>query len=196
VGVRIVDLESLGWTFCESSRDRPTARRAALAMRAPPSAAFRVRVMQEFPPRLASLRHRKWQSAVFSRSSRVRYFYNPKHTTTRLRMAHVTCPECGEEVSQPSSTCSKYDAPPAKASLATTPQSVPAQRHKTHPVTWVVTAAIIPLLCWDAWQTYRSKAFKDAGGCEVRSRGTGVGPPAAIGRATAGPCAGGKGLDR
>jgi hypothetical protein len=38
---------------------------------------------------------------------------------------------------------------------STTPQSVPAQRHKTHPVTWVVTAAIIPLLCWDAWQTYK-----------------------------------------
>jgi hypothetical protein len=36
-----------------------------------------------------------------------------------------------------------------------TPQSVSAQRHKTHPVTWVVTAAIIPLLCWDAWQTYK-----------------------------------------
>jgi hypothetical protein len=34
---------------------------------------------------------------------------------------------------------------------STTPQSVP----KTHPVTWVVTAAIIPLLCWDAWQTYK-----------------------------------------
>ena len=62
-----------------------------------------------------------------------------KHTTTRPRMAHVTCPECGA---------------PAKASRAATPQSVPAQRRKTHPVTWVTTAAIIPLLCWDAWQTY------------------------------------------
>lgn len=70
-------------------------------------------------------------------------------------MAHVTCPECGEEVSEPSPPCSKCDAPPAKASRATTPQSVPAQRQKTHPVTWVVTAAIIPLLCWDAWQTYK-----------------------------------------
>ena len=82
------------------------------------------------------------------------------HTTTRLRMAHVTCPECGEEVSQPSPTCSKRDAPPAKASRATTPQSVPEQRHKTHPVTWVVTAAIIPLLCWDAWQTYKEARLK------------------------------------
>jgi len=42
----------------------------------------------------------------------------------------------------------------------------------------------------------RREAFKDAGGREARSRGTGVGPPAAIGRATAGPCAGRKGLDR
>jgi hypothetical protein len=150
VGVRIADPASLGWTLCESSRDRPTARRAALAIAAPPAAAFRVRVMQQFPPRLASLRHRKRQVAVFSRTSRARYFYKPKHTTTRLRMAHATCPE-----SQSSQTCSKLDAPPAKASRATTPQTVAARRHKTHPVTWVVTAAIIPLLCWDAWQTFK-----------------------------------------
>jgi len=155
VGVRIVDLESLGRTFCESSKDRSTARRATLAMRAPPSAALRVRVMQQPSPRFASLRARKRQLDVFSRSSRVRYFCKPKHTTIRLRMVHVTCPECGEEVSPPSSTCSKCDAPPANASRAATPQSVSAQRHKTHPVTWVVTAAIIPLLCWDAWQTYK-----------------------------------------
>ena len=77
-----------------------------------------------------------------------------KHTTTRPRMAHVTCPQCGEEVSEPSSICSQCDAAPARASRAATPQSVPAQRRKTHPVTWVTTAAIIPLLCWDAWQTY------------------------------------------
>jgi len=70
-------------------------------------------------------------------------------------MAHLTYPECGEEVSQPSLACSKRDASPAKASRAATPQSVPAQRHKTHPITWVVTAAIIPILCWDAWQTYK-----------------------------------------
>jgi hypothetical protein len=69
-------------------------------------------------------------------------------------MAYVTCPECGEEASEPSPTCSKFDAP-AKASRAVTPQSVPAQRRKTHPVTWVVSAAIIPLLCWDAWQAYK-----------------------------------------
>jgi hypothetical protein len=86
---------------------------------------------------------------------------NRKHTTTRLRMAQVTCPECGEEVSEPSPTCSTRDAaPPAKASRACAPQSVPAQRQKTHPVTWVVTAAIIPLLCWDAWQTYKEARLK------------------------------------
>jgi len=104
-------------------------------------------------------------SPVFApRSGSQRYFLvavgrgtsvNRKHTTTRLRMAHVTCPECGEEVFEPLPTCSKCDAPPAKAARATTPPSVPAQRHKTHPVTWVATAAIIPLLCWDAWQTYK-----------------------------------------
>src|SRR3981081_1917166 len=70
-------------------------------------------------------------------------------------MAHVTCPECGEEASEQTPTCSQGDARPARGSRARTPQSVPAQRHKTHPVTWVVTAAIIPLLCWDAWQTYK-----------------------------------------
>ena len=37
---------------------------------------------------------------------------------------------------------------------------MPAQRQKTHPVTWVVSAAIIPLLCWDAWQTYKEARLK------------------------------------
>src|ERR1700730_19104126 len=35
---------------------------------------------------------------------------NRKDTTTRLQK----CPECGEEVSEPSPTCSKCDARPAK----------------------------------------------------------------------------------
>jgi hypothetical protein len=58
--------------------------------------------------------------------------------------------------------CSQCDAPAAKASRAATPQSVPAQRRKTHPVTWVATAAIIPLLCWDAWQTYKEARLPKA----------------------------------
>jgi hypothetical protein len=114
-----------------------------------------VRVMQQFPQQTRRLRPRESQLAVFSRNRRMRYFCKPKTHTTRPRMAHVTWPERGEEVSEPSRMCSECDAPPATASRATTPQSVPAQRHKTYPVTWVVTAAIIPLLCWDAWQTYK-----------------------------------------
>jgi len=85
---------------------------------------------------------------------------NRKDTTTRLQMTQVMCPECGEEVPEPSLTCSKCAAPPAKASRAATPQSVAAQRYKTHPITWVATAAIIPLLCWDAWQTYKEARLK------------------------------------
>src|SRR6267143_1568822 len=41
----------------------------------------------------------------------------------------------------------------------------------------------------------RSEGCENVGGCEVRSRATGVGLRAAIGRASAGPYAGGKGLD-
>ena len=77
-------------------------------------------------------------------------------------MAYITCPECGEEVSEPSPTCSKCDAPPPKGARATPPQAMPAQRHKTHPITWVATAVIIPLLCWDAWQTYVDVKFGHA----------------------------------
>jgi hypothetical protein len=114
-----------------------------------------VRVMQQFPQQTRRLRPREWQLAVFSRNRRTRHFCKPETHTPRPRMAHVTCPERGEEVSEPSSICSQCDAPPAKASRAATLQSVPAQRRKIHPVTWVATAAIIPLLCWDAWQTYK-----------------------------------------
>jgi hypothetical protein len=74
-------------------------------------------------------------------------------------MAHVVCPECGEEVSEPLPTCAQCDAPPVLPRAAA-PQSVAAQRHKTHPITWVATAAIIPLLCWDAWQTYKEARLK------------------------------------
>jgi hypothetical protein len=52
-------------------------------------------------------------------------------------MALVTWPECGNDVSD--------RAPTAR----------PKQSRKTHPITWVAIAAIIPLLVWDAWESLR-----------------------------------------
>jgi hypothetical protein len=123
---------------------------AQMPERRPSGGVFVCARCSNLPSGFAGLRPREWYSAVFSRSRRVRY---------PSRMAHVTCPECAEEVSEPSPTCSQCDAPPAKASRARPPQSAPAQR-QTHPATWVVTAAIIPLLCWDAWQTYKEARLK------------------------------------
>jgi hypothetical protein len=52
-------------------------------------------------------------------------------------MALVTCSECGSDASE------------------TTATAPPKQSRKTHPVTWVAFAAIIPLLVWDAWESRR-----------------------------------------
>jgi hypothetical protein len=52
-------------------------------------------------------------------------------------MALVTSPECGNDVSE--------RAVPAR----------PEQSRKTHPIRWLVVAAIVPLLVWDGWVSLR-----------------------------------------
>ena len=52
-------------------------------------------------------------------------------------MALVTCSERGNDVSE------------------TTATARPKQSRKTHPITWIAFAAIIPLLVWDAWESRR-----------------------------------------
>jgi hypothetical protein len=52
-------------------------------------------------------------------------------------MALVTCSERGNDVSE------------------TTATARPKQARKTHPITWIAFAAIIPLLVWDAWESRR-----------------------------------------
>jgi len=138
------------------------------------------------PSRLASLRPREWQLAVFPVNRRIGTCVSRKHTITRPRMAHVTCPECGEEVSEPASICSQCDAPPAKASRAATRRSVPAP----------TAQRLIRLPGWPPRRSSRSfagcmadiqgsEAFRKIGGCEVRSRTTGWVATARPGRATA-----------
>ena len=33
--------------------------------------------------------------------------------------------------------------------------TLPAPRRRVHPLTWVAAAALLPLVCWDAWQTHQ-----------------------------------------
>ena len=58
-------------------------------------------------------------------------------------MALVKCPAYGTEGS----------GLVAEAAHAARAQPTPRQRRERHAVTWVAVAVIIPLLCWDAWQT-------------------------------------------
>ena len=52
-------------------------------------------------------------------------------------MALVNCAECGNDVSESAATAR------------------PKQSRKIHPVTWIVAAALIPILVWDVRQTVR-----------------------------------------
>jgi hypothetical protein len=52
-------------------------------------------------------------------------------------MALVTCPECGNDASERAATAR------------------PIQSRKTHPITWVAFAVMVPLLVWDAWESLR-----------------------------------------
>lgn len=58
--------------------------------------------------------------------------------------------ECGDKFYELAPMCPARDrsgcAPQAMAS-----EAAPA-RHRAHPITWIVAAALLPLLCWDAWQ--------------------------------------------
>src|SRR6267378_1826250 len=82
-------------------------------------------------------------------------------------MAHATCPECGEEVSEPATICPRATAQDSSAYLG--------GHRGDHPA---------PLLGCMA-DIQGSEAFENIGGCEVRSRTTGWWLHAAPGRATA-----------
>jgi len=59
--------------------------------------------------------------------------------------------ECGDEFSELTPMCSGSGSS-GGAQQAMASEAAPA-RHRTHPLTWIVTAALLPLLCWDAWQS-------------------------------------------
>jgi hypothetical protein len=56
----------------------------------------------------------------------------------------VNCPECGNDVSERAATAR------------------PKQSRKTHPITWVAIAAMIPLLVWDVRQTLRESKLHNS----------------------------------
>jgi len=68
-------------------------------------------------------------------------------------MVPVRCDACGNEVPEQAPVCLPCTASWAETLRASASRPVSAQRGKMHAVTWVVTAALIPLLCWDIWQT-------------------------------------------
>jgi hypothetical protein len=116
------------------------------------------------PSGFASLRPKEWYSAVFSRSRRVRYFCKPKAHNYTISNGSRNVPLCARAVAQ--------DSP---GNLGGYRSDYPA-----------------PLLGCMA-DIQRSEA-EDVGGREVGSCATGVGLRAALGRATAGICVGGRGL--
>ena len=71
-------------------------------------------------------------------------------------MALVTCTECGTDVSERAATAR------------------PKQSRKTHPVTWVAVAAIIPLLVWDVRQTLRESKLHNTSSDGFRSLHIGI----------------------
>jgi hypothetical protein len=71
-------------------------------------------------------------------------------------MALVNCAECGNDVSESAVTAR------------------PKQSRKTHPVTWVALAAIIPLLVWDVRQSLRESKLHNTSGQAFRSLHAGI----------------------
>ncbi len=66
--------------------------------------------------------------------------------------------ECGDEFSELAPMCPVL-GPSGSAPQATTSEAAPA-RHRTHPVTWIVAAALLPLLCWDAWESMQEAKLR------------------------------------
>jgi len=71
-------------------------------------------------------------------------------------MALVTYSECGNDVSERAATAR------------------PKQSRKTHPITWVAVAAIIPLLVWDVRQTLRESKLHNTSSEGFRSLHIGI----------------------
>jgi hypothetical protein len=71
-------------------------------------------------------------------------------------MALVNCAEYGNDASESAATAR------------------PKRSRKTHPVTWVALAAIIPLLVWDVRQSLRESKLHNTSSQEFRSLHAGV----------------------
>jgi hypothetical protein len=71
-------------------------------------------------------------------------------------MALITCTECDNDVSERAATAR------------------PKQSRKTHPITWVAVAAIIPLLVWDVRQTLRESKLHNTSSEGFRSLHLGI----------------------
>ena len=68
----------------------------------------------------------------------------------------ANCPECGNDVSERAATAR------------------PKQSRKTHPITWVAIAAMIPLLVWDVRQTLRESKLHNTSSEGFRSLHIGI----------------------
>ena len=66
--------------------------------------------------------------------------------------------ECGDEFSE------LAPMSPARGRLGSDAQDIASEpapaRHKIHPLTWIVAAALLPLLCWDAWESMQEAKLR------------------------------------
>ena len=69
-------------------------------------------------------------------------------------MPLITCDDCGTEVSDAASACTKCGRPIAETK---TEAAAPAKKRRTHPVTWLVLIAIVSV---GAYKFYFSKETK------------------------------------
>jgi hypothetical protein len=49
------------------------------------------------------------------------------------------------------------------------PAPVRALRRRVHPATWVAAAVLVPVLCWDAWQTQQEARHRHQGTAQLVS---------------------------
>lgn len=75
-------------------------------------------------------------------------------------MGLLAYPECGDDVSE---------------TAATARPRQPRHSRKIHPITWIVAAALIPILVWDVRQTVReSKSHSTSPPAAAHARAAGV----------------------
>ncbi len=70
-------------------------------------------------------------------------------------MGLLNCPDCGNAVSDQAPACPKCGRPRVAARATAAQFAAPPQKRTTHPITLAIALALLAVVGWSSWNSYR-----------------------------------------